>query len=69
MSRFFHDEKVPEKLAGKQRVDLLKALEGKCLVLQAATHASSCTCRMRRLWHKVEMHKLHLCLEVKSDNC
>ena len=28
MSRFFHDEKVPDKVAGKQRVDLLKALEG-----------------------------------------
>lgn len=28
MSRFFTDEKVPEQLAGKKRVELLKALEG-----------------------------------------
>lgn len=28
LSRFFHDEKVPDKVLGKQRVELLKSLEG-----------------------------------------
>ena len=28
LSRFYHDEKVPENVSGKKRVELLKAIEG-----------------------------------------
>ncbi len=55
MSRFFHDEKVPEKLAGKQRVEMLKALEGDALLTSPISsvlrlpHASFAAVPMRTL--------------------